>query len=171
MSMEGIPQKRPESQEDYKETVGKITVYRHGDTQYTNQYPDLTEEGQAKLENAGKSLKEQVDEETEDLIFFHSPSIRAKASMAHLLHGMEKTSGTEESDVEEVARSFGPLRSFKRFSIEETQKMIDEHIGHLPEEEQMEAFDRVYAVHDDFENSPHWEPRSNSENRAGRLRK
>lgn len=167
--MEGIPQGKPESQEDYNELVGKITLFRHGDTTYTNQYPDLTDEGKWKLEAAGKSLKDRVDEDSEDLLFLHSPSTRAKASMAHLLHGMEKTTGAEEKDVEEIARSFSPLRSVEKLNSEESQKIIDEHMANLSDEDQYEGFDRVYAIHDDFETSPHWEARSKVEARANRL--
>lgn len=168
--MEGIPNNKPESRESYEELVGRITLFRHGDTEYTNQYPDLTDTGKWKLETAGKSLKERVDEDAEDLIFLHSPSIRAKASMAHLLHGMEKTEGTEESDVEEIARSFTPLRSVKRLNHEASQEMITEHVAAATDEgDEYEVFDRAYALHDDFENSPHWEARSKVEARANRL--
>jgi broad specificity phosphatase PhoE len=167
--MEGIPQNRPESQESYNERVGQITLFRHGDTTYTNQYPDLTDEGKLKLEAAGKSLKERVNEGSEDLIFLHSPSTRAKASMAHLLHGMERTSGVEEGDVEEIARSFSPLRSVEKLNAEESQRMVDEHMAGMSDDEKYEGFDRVYALHDDFEISPHWEARSKVEARANRL--
>lgn len=168
--MEGIPQNKAESRENYNELVGRITVFRHGDTEYTNQYPDLTDEGKWKLEAAGKSLKDRVDEDNEDVIFLHSPSIRAKASMAHLLHGMEKTHGVEESDVEEIARSYAPLRSVKRYDLEETQKMIDQHTSDIaPDADPYVEFDRAYVLHEDFENSPHWEARSKVEHRANRL--
>ena len=167
--MESIRQQRYESAEEYDRKIGKITLFRHGDTTYTNQYPDLTDDGKFKLKSAGKSLKERVDEDSEDLLFLHSPSIRAKASMAHLLHGMEKTDGVAEVDVEEVARSFSPLRSVEKLDADEAQKLIEKHMENIPVENQYEEFDRVYALHDDFENSPHWEPRSKVESRTRRL--
>ena len=106
-----------ESKEDYKVVLGRISLYRHGDTTYSDQYPDLTDEGKRKLEQAGTSLKALVDERGEDLLFIHSPSIRAKASMAHLLHGMGKSEGTEETDVEEIARAYTPLRSVQKMNL------------------------------------------------------
>lgn len=167
--MEG-PQKRIESHEAYKELVGKITVFRHGDTHYTNQYPDLTDEGIWKLTEAGKALGGEVDEESEDLIFLHSPSTRAKASMAYLLQGMEKTASADEAAVEEIARPLNALRSVKTLNHEEALKMIGQHVDfESPTLDQYVEFDRAYALHDDYENSPHWEPRSKGEKRSSRL--
>jgi|GEM_PF-2524912 len=159
-----------ESIEGFKERIGRITVYRHGDTHYTQQYPDLTDEGQRKLTEAGRALKDEVDEEQEDLIFLHSPTVRAKASMAYLLHGMEKIAGPEEKDVEELARPVRGLSSAKTLNPEGVQETLRKYMDlDALTPEALEAFDRVYAVHDEFETSPHWEPRSRVERRSGKL--
>ncbi len=163
-------QEGPANPEEYKELVGKITIFRHGQTAYTGRYPDLSEKGKDALFAAGEKLQEQIDEETEDLIFFHSPAPRAKGSMGYLLHGMGRIPDTNEQTVEGVARAVAPLRAVKKLDPEAAQEMINRHIGSdAPTAEQYESFDRMYVLSEEFDHSPHWEPKSAAPKRSNRL--
>lgn len=167
--MEGIHE-RKDSLERFNQLVGKLTLVRHGDTEYTNQYPDLTDEGKWKLVRTGRSLKEIIDEKTEDVLFVHSPSVRAKASMAFLLKGMGKIEGTSEADVATVARPVNALRSVGFIDREKAMELVAQHMGtDTPTLKHNREFDRIYALHDDFETSPHWEARSRVMRRGSRI--
>lgn len=158
---------RPEA---YTELVGRLTVFRHGETEYTDQYPDLSGKGRSTLTEAGRQLRSEIDEESEDLLFVHSPNVRAKGSMAYLLHGMELIDDVEEAKVEGVARPFKPLRSVKKLDPEAASEMVFRYTGtREPTAGHYEEFDRMYTLSDEFETSPHWEPRSNAPKRANRL--
>lgn len=169
--MEKNPALKTESAvERFSERIGKITLYRHGDTHYTNQYPDLTDRGKWRFVRAGRHLKEMVDEGTEDLLFLHSPSVRAKSSMAFLLRGMGRTMGTFEQDVEQHAHALKPLRSVHINNPEGFAELIGKHIDQeSPIEAQHRRFDRIYMMHNDYETSPHIEPRSRVQSRGRRM--
>lgn len=156
--------------EKFNERVGRITLFRHGDTLYTNKYPDLTDAGKRKLHKEGSRLVEEVDQETEDVLFLHSPSVRAKTSMAFLLKGMGITEGTSEREVEEHARPLKPLRSVGHNDYEKAMELVGKYVDlDDPKSHQHKKFDRVYVLDPAFEESEHWEPRSQVEARGKRV--
>jgi hypothetical protein len=160
----------PRSPEDYRERIGRLSVLRHGYTSYTEEYPDLSDRGKKLLEGAGKDLKNIVDENEEELLFFHSPAPRAKGSLGHLLKGFGRITEPEEAEVEKHGRVIGQLRAVKKINPAEAQAMIRKSLGtETPTAEDYENFDRIYALSDEYENSPHWEPKSSSERRASRV--
>jgi broad specificity phosphatase PhoE len=168
--METLPSRPKDSIERYTERVGRLTMYRHGETNYTNQYPDLLDQGKWKFLQAGHDLRELIDGESEDVLFVHSPSPRAKASMAYLLKGMGVSDDVAEGDVQKHAQEFKPLRSSAVFNPEKYAELVGEHVDQDdPKPGQHEAFDRVYMMHDHYETSPHAEPRSRAQARGRRV--
>lgn len=61
--------------------MGKLTILRHGETTYTDKFPDLTETGVDQAIMAGKNIK--IDE-NEELLFLSSPKARAKGTLHYV---------------------------------------------------------------------------------------
>jgi broad specificity phosphatase PhoE len=144
-----------EQKEEIPVIIGKISIMRHGKTEYTNQYPDITEDGFAKIIENGKYLKEKVDKDKEDVLFVSSPAVRARGTLDILKGAMN-----EEASEPRVLKS---MRSTEIRDHKEAMKMVDSVIG--PEKD-IPKFDRYYATNDALENSPDiWQPRSEVEGR------
>lgn len=146
---------KTEQKEEIPVIIGKISIMRHGKTEYTNQYPDITEDGFAKIIENGKYLKEKVDKDKEDVLFVSSPAVRARGTLDILKGAMN-----EEASEPRVLKS---MRSTEIRDHKEAMKMVDSVIG--PEKD-IPKFDRYYATNDALENSPDiWQPRSEVESR------
>lgn len=156
--MEGnkVERKIESSQEQEKqpfEILGKVSIMRHGQTEYTEQYPDITELGAQQIGEQGAKLKEKIDTEKEDVMIATSPSARARGSGDVLKEKL----GVEETQVMKA------LRSAQIRDRAEALKMINDIIG--PERD-VSKMDQAYAHDDAFEQRVEvWEPRSKVEKR------
>jgi broad specificity phosphatase PhoE len=135
------------------EVLGKVSIMRHGQTEYTEQYPDITEFGIQQIEESGVKLKEKIDIDKEDVMVTTSPSVRARGS-GDVLKGKL---GIEE------ARVMKALRGVQIRDHAEALKMVNDIIG--PERD-ISKMDQAYAHDDAFEQRVEvWEPRSEVEKR------
>ena len=134
--------------------LGKITIMRHGDTEYTNQYPDLTPKGIERIREKGKYLKTKIDPEKENVFYETSPSARAKGTMSLILEELD------QKDAE--VRILKIMRSAEQRDPEKAKAMITE----VDWRADIGAWDRFFATDNRFENSPDiWQPRSELERR------
>lgn len=135
------------------EVLGKVSIMRHGQTEYTEQYPDITEFGAQQIGEQGTKLKEKIDTEKEEVTIATSPSVRARGSGDVL---------KEKLGIEE-ARVMKALRGVQIRDHAEALKMVNEIIG--PERD-ISKMDQAYAHDDAFEQRVEvWEPRSQVEKR------
>src|SRR3989344_903709 len=146
---------KPEGQKEIPfEVLGKISVMRHGATEYTEQYPDLTELGVEQVTSQARNLKEKIDPEKEELFIASSPAARARGS-ADILKS--------ELDASVDAKVMRSIRGVGIRNREEALKMVNEIIG--PERD-VKKMDNAYAHDAAFEERGEvWEPRSNVEKR------
>src|SRR3989344_1414895 len=144
----------PEQKEQIPYNIlGKISIMRHGATEYTEQYPDLTDLGAEQITIQAKKLKEKIDQEKEDVFIASSPAARARGS-ADIVR--TELGGRETR----VMRS---MRGVQIRNREEAMRMIQEIIG--PDKD-VKKMDRAYAHDPQFEERVDvWEPRSNIEKR------
>lgn len=135
------------------EILGKVSIMRHGQTEYTEQYPDITEFGAQQIGEQGVKLKKKIDTKKEDVMIATSPSVRARGS-GDVLKGKL---GIEETRVMKA------LRGVQIRDHAEALKMINDIIG--PERDILKM-DQAYAHDDAFEQRVEvWEPRSKVEKR------
>ncbi len=150
-------QLKPESREIPYKILGKITLIRHGHTEYTGTYPDLTELGKEQAAQSSTKLKKGIDLEKEDLFLFSSPAVRTKgtADIIKTILGYTK----------EVRVSKG-LKGALKGSTEDAIKLMEELIGQNFSETDIKQWDRAYARDDAFEERVDiWIPRSQMEKR------
>lgn len=83
--------------------ISAIALVRHGDTTYSNKFPDLTPKGIAQVEQTGKDLKNFVNG-FDRVILRSSPAVRALGSM----HVLLETQGLESNKIKR-ARSIRPF--------------------------------------------------------------
>ncbi|MCH7883286.1 histidine phosphatase family protein [Patescibacteria group bacterium] len=151
------PEKEPAFEKQEKrpfDILGKVTIFRHGETKYTEQYPDLTEIGKQQLEEGGEELKEEIDRSKEEIWISSSPAARAQGSADILA----KELGIKDKRIAKA------LRGVEIRDREEALKMINDIIG--PEQD-IAKMDKAYADDPQFEERVDvWEPRSEVEKRT-----
>ncbi len=137
--------------------LGKISIMRHGETRYTNVYPDITEIGQQQIAANAQKIKAGKTPE-EQLILISSPSIRALGSAGVLkpelevedIHISKKIKSTTAKDWHKADAAFTELTGIK------TEDDID-----------FRNWDRFVAHHPALnERIDLWEPRSRVEQRS-----
>ena len=150
----GAPKLHLEAKEQFPfKILGKVTFMRHGDTEYTEQYPDLTELGIQQVTAGAKDLNTKIDREKEDVFIASSPKVRAQGT-ADIVK--------RELEIGDV-RIVKAMRSVEARNWEEALKMVNEIIG--PEKD-VKKMDRAYAHDAAFEERVDvWEPRSDVEKR------
>jgi broad specificity phosphatase PhoE len=57
-----------------------VDLIRHGATEYTGEYPDITEKGKEEIENTAKRIAATIDPQKEIVVFWSSPLTRAMGS-------------------------------------------------------------------------------------------
>jgi len=67
--------------------IGRAIFLRHGQTDYTDIFPDLTDEGKKTIANSAATLKNIVG--YQNLILVSSPSVRARGSMSIIARKLE----------------------------------------------------------------------------------
>lgn len=70
--------------------IARITFSRHGETGYTDIYPDITEDAIKRAENKGAAIT--GDKGAPDIII-HSPMVRAKGTADAIATGVQNTEG------------------------------------------------------------------------------
>src|SRR5438552_1204464 len=71
---------QPENKEKREEQrIGRITLLRHGQTKYTDQYPDLTELGQETIAKTAEQIALGIKSK-EGLRILSSPTVRAQGT-------------------------------------------------------------------------------------------
>lgn len=155
--MEGLSNGQDiEQKEGPREIIGKITVIRHGDTQYTGVYPDLTEIGIEQVNDQSQSLASEIDSNKEEVILVSSPSPRTKGSMDLVKEklGLAKqrtniVHGIRGIDVKDMPKAMEIINEVMADGFDITK------------------IDRAYATDSRFEEmSDVWEAPSNVEKRA-----
>lgn len=73
--------------------VGKLTILRHGETTYTDKFPDLTDIGVRQAKDAGKVVKIEENSET---VIISSPKARARGTMYYLMNELGNKIGDED---------------------------------------------------------------------------
>ncbi len=68
-----------ETQEHEPKFIGRITLLRHGQTEYTDVYPDLTEEGQETVRRSAEQIAKNLREE-EEVLLMSSDKARAQGT-------------------------------------------------------------------------------------------
>ncbi|MBI2637905.1 MAG: histidine phosphatase family protein, partial [Candidatus Sungbacteria bacterium] len=162
--MEKTPEFKPEpelspekSAEILDRIIGKVTIMRHGQTEYTEEYPDLTELGKEQIAESARKIKGGIGPE-DDVLVVSSPAVRAQGS-ADIVRG--------ELGIEEK-RILKSLRPIKANDPVEFKRTFDEFWGPGGFKiEEIAKWDRFYAADPRFENRPEvQEPRSNPEKRS-----
>ncbi|HEC32998.1 MAG TPA: hypothetical protein ENI63_01930 [Candidatus Kaiserbacteria bacterium] len=140
---EGLPHK----------TLGKVTVFRHGETAYTNISPDLTKDGIRTIEDASKKLRDELDAsetlDSEDIWVASSPAVRTKdtADIIKKHLGIDKTHVTD---------------NLLGFQVEGNYDAVTEDIKDITkdaktQEEHISMVDTAFSVGDErFKNKDVW---------------
>lgn len=144
-----------EQREAFEEVLGKITILRHGNTEYTEEYPDLTPEGIERVSMRGKELRGKIDTKREDMLFLASPAVRAQGSLDNL----KKTLGLSEEE-SRISRAIRSVDIRDRKKALEVVEEVMRGTKHVP------LMDRAYATDTRFEDDGDvWQPRSEVEKR------
>lgn len=144
-----------ESFEKQPKILGKISIMRHGATNYTNEFPDLTERGIEQVRERGRELKEKIKPEKEDILYAASPAVRAQGTMSFILEELDE----KEADV----KVLDSTRPVKIRNFERAKEMVGEVMQGTND---TSKFDKAYATDKIFENTPDvWQPKSEVEER------
>jgi len=168
----------PEKETGYQEReghqepspLGKITLLRHAQTEYTDVYPDLTETGQEEAAKRGREIKQAVAEGNHDVMIASSPNIRAQGTADIIkkeLKGEEQTDLQEGTASDDEIRIMRAIRSFDIHDRGAAMIELLEHVGDVTDVvERIKKVDVHYAHDDRFEDRVDlWEPRSKVEKR------
>lgn len=147
-----IPQKDSiEQQERGPKYIGRITLLRHGQTQYTNVYPDLTEEGQETVRKSAEQIAKNLKED-EDVVLVASDKARAQGTA-----GIVKEVLRHDKEI----RTIPGITSMAMRDPERATEMINEFLakGGVP------AVDLAYTHDPRFDDAEIWEPRDEVQKR------
>ena len=114
--MERIPSMKVEtSAETEKKVLAYVTFSRHGETKYTDQYPDITE---GAVESASQKGVDITAKKGVPSFFVHSPAVRAKGTADAIHAGSEAEHGHNAVRMHE-SRQIRPSEFFDRKRAEE----------------------------------------------------
>lgn len=156
---EFTPEFSQEKKEDVLDKIiGRVSIMRHGETEYTEEYPDLTELGKEQIAESARKIKEEVGP-NEDVLIASSPATRARGS-ADIIK--------RELGVEAENRILKSIRPIKIKDLEEGRETFAEFWGPGGlRREDLPKWDKFYATDPRFENRPKvQEPRSTAEKRS-----
>ncbi len=155
--MEKMPDgKEIEQKESLGKAIGRITVIRHGDTRYTGDYPDLTEQGIEQISAQADTLSDEVDQNKEEIIFVSSPTPRTRGSMDII---KEKLGLAEQRT--------NVVHGIRGIDVKDMPKALDIINEIMGDGFDLTKIDRAYATEKRFEEMPDvWEAPSNVEKRS-----
>ena len=127
--------------------IGRVVFLRHGETDYTDVFPDLTEEGKRTIEESAKTIRAIKNYHPWLLSVVSSPAVRALGS-ASIITGIL---GFKEKIIKEPLIGPVVMRDTKR-----ALAIYDEHIS----SKGMKGLCISYAQDERFDNPEVFEPRS-----------
>lgn len=153
-----------ESQAEKKETreqerIGRISVLRHGQTQYTDIYPDLTDLGKATIEKTAEQIAAGLSPE-EQAVLLTSPTVRAQGTT-----GIIKEKIGHEGEIKiQSSLSMNRIKDQAKAQLVWDELKLE---GNKVEQESgaFHGIDYAYTHDPRFENAEIFEPRSQIEKR------
>lgn len=105
-----------------------LVVVRHGDTTYSNEFPDLTVRGRAQMVDSGRVLRWYIEQFRDNRRFVSSPAVRAQGSMLYLQQGLGMESDYDRVETNELLRPLETkdLAAFKAFDKEHSTENYGE---------------------------------------------
>lgn len=131
--------------------IGRITLLRHGQTEYKDIYPDLTEEGKDTIRRAAEQIAVNLKND-EDVMIVSSPKARARGTadiVRAILH--------HDSEV----RMIPGITSMATRDPEKAMDMINEFLA----DDGIMAVDYAYTHDSRFDEKDIWEPRDEIQKR------
>ena len=158
-----FPSEKPrddiETREGEPRFIGRITVLRHGQTRYTNQFPDLTELGTETIERSAEQIAFGLDPE-EEISMYSSDQARTQGTASII---KERIGYPGEVRIQ---RSIGMNRLKDPVAAQEIfDQIIAEEGASEFEKGAVPAVDYAYTHDPRFEDSEIFEPRSDIEKR------
>ncbi|MBI5467325.1 MAG: histidine phosphatase family protein [Candidatus Kerfeldbacteria bacterium] len=165
--LEEIPDHASETREQLtRHELGRITLLRHGQTKYTEQYPDLTTEGQETIRRSAEQIAASLNPDNEAVAMFRSEAVRAAGTADIIKSGIGHDDEVRvrpslnpmiQHDPEQARQVFEELLAANQAAEAQAQKT-----GSFP------MLDKSYLTDPRFENAEIYEPRSNVEHRLFR---
>lgn len=154
------PHARIESKEQERFVeLGRITLLRHGQTEYTDEYPDLTAEGTATIEKSAAQIAKGLRHDEEPTIV-SSDKARARGT-ADIIK--EKLGYPKDVKIQ-PSMSAMELRDQERAKAIFEELLAENKSAHS-EEAPVRGVDRAYLHDQRFEDATIYEPRSEVEKR------
>lgn len=156
--MEEIPSEHKPEIQPQEQFLGRVSLIRHGETRYTNQYPDLTETGIADIEQRGEEKRGTIDSDKEEVLIASSPSVRARGS-ADIIK--------DKIDPDAEVRIIKAVRGLDIRDHDKHHELMTEMIGEETDPASIiKRVDNQYVHDDRFEERVDvWSPRSEIEKR------
>ncbi|MFA6354473.1 MAG: histidine phosphatase family protein [Candidatus Paceibacterota bacterium] len=144
-------QKNSIEQEKEPKFIGRITLLRHGQTEYTDIYPDVTEEGKETVRKSAEQIAANLKED-EEVFLMASDKVRAQGT-AGIIKEVLKT--------DKKIRTVPGITSMAMRDKQKGNEMIQELIaeGGVP------AVDYAYTHDPRFDDAKIWEPRDEIQKR------
>lgn len=139
--------------------LGRITLLRHGQTEYTDEYPDLTVEGKATIEKSAAQIAKGLRNQEEPIIV-SSDKARARGT-ADIIK--EKIGYPKDVKIQPSITAM-ELRDRERAKAIFEELLADNKSTHS-EEAPVRGVDRAYLHDQRFEDAAVYEPRSEVEKR------
>lgn len=152
MSIDFPPQENSiETIENEPKLIGRITLLRHGQTEYTNVYPDLTEEGQETVRKAAEQIAKNLSED-EKVFLMASDKARAQGTAGIIKEVLEH---------DDEIRTIPGITSMAMRNPERAMEEINEFLSNGG----VKAVDYAYTHDPRFDNAEVWEPRDEIQKR------
>ncbi len=145
------PTNNQENREKEPEFLGRITLLRHGQTEYTNIYPDLTKEGMETVRKSAEQIAANLKAD-EEVVLMASDKARAQGTA-----GIIK----EVLDHQKEIRTVPGITSMAMRDQGKGMEMIHE----LLKEGGVPAVDYAYTHDPRFDDAEVWEPRDEIQKR------
>lgn len=132
--------------------IGRITLLRHGQTDYTNVFPDLTQEGEETIRKTAEQIALNLQQD-EEVTIMSSDKARAQGTAAIIKNVLEH---------EREVRIVPGITSMAHRHPERSIQMINEM---LAEKGSVQAVDYAYTHDPRFDDAELWEPRNEIQKR------
>ncbi len=127
--------------------IGQVVFLRHGETNYTDVFPDLTIEGKRTIQRSAEKIKWIFENQKRKLLMVCSPAVRARGSASIIAQYLDFQNRIRQVDL---------LRSVGVRDIERGKAIMGEYLsngGHF-------ALSSAYSTDERYENPEIFEPRS-----------
>ncbi len=141
-----------ENNEQEPKFIGRITLLRHGQTQYTEVYPDLTKEGQDTIQKSAEQIAANLKRD-EEVVIVASDRARAQGTA-----GIIKKILKHNTEIKSVTG----ITSAAQRDPAKASEMINEI---LAEGKGIEAVDYAYIHDPRFDDEKIWEPKKEIQKR------